>query len=69
LRAGLTADPWQRPIVALDLEYKIGIEEGSNLGRLLSTADSFQKLLCNSDVPLTAHFASVSQSTVSKSFW
>jgi hypothetical protein len=67
LRAGLTADPWQRPIVALDLEYKIGIEEGSNLGRLLSTADSFQKFLCNSDVPLTAHFVSVNQFTDSRS--
>jgi integrase/recombinase XerD len=58
LATGLAADPGKHAVIALDLEYEIGVEQGCDLGRIPSTADSFQKLLRNSDILLMAHFLS-----------
>ena len=58
LATGLAADPGKHAIVALNFEYEIGVEQGGDLGRILATADPFQKLLCNSDVLLMAHLLS-----------
>jgi hypothetical protein len=39
---GLAADPRKDAIIALDLEYQIGVEQGGNLGRIPAAADPFQ---------------------------
>jgi hypothetical protein len=57
LPASLMADPGQHAIIALDLEYQIGVEQGGDLDRVLATADPFQKLLCDSDVLLMTHLS------------
>ena len=53
LAAGLAADPGKHPIVALDIEYEIGVKQGCDLGRILATADPFPKASvqwqCSSD--------------------
>src|ERR1700682_3456464 len=58
LASGPASDPGKHAIIALDLEYEIGVEQGGDLGRILATADTFQELLCNSDVLLMAHLVS-----------
>ena len=58
LAAGLAADPGQDPIIALDLESEIGVEQGGDLSRIPAAADPFQKLLCNGDVLLITHLLS-----------
>jgi hypothetical protein len=55
LAAGPASDPGKHAIIALDLEYEIGGKKPSDLGRILTAADPFQKLLCNSDVLLIGH--------------
>jgi hypothetical protein len=42
-------------MIALDLEYEIGVEQGADLCRILASANPFQKLPCNCDILLTAH--------------
>jgi hypothetical protein len=56
--AGLAADPGQDPVIALDLESEIGVEQGGDLSRIPAAADPFQKLLCNGDVLLMTHLLS-----------
>src|SRR5271155_3841557 len=55
LATGFVADPGKHAIIALDLEYEIGVEQGGDLGRILTTADPCQKLVRDGDVLLTAH--------------
>src|SRR5712671_6152070 len=58
LAAGLAADPGQHPVIALDLESELGVEQGGDLSRIPAAADPFQKLLCNSYVLLMTHLLS-----------
>jgi hypothetical protein len=43
----------QHAIIALDLEYEMGVEQRGGLARILTAADPFEKLLCNSNVLLS----------------
>jgi|ERR1700688_2062086 len=56
--SGPASNPKKRANIALDLKEMIGIEQGSNSGRILAAPDPLQYLLCNSNVLLTAHLVS-----------
>jgi hypothetical protein len=55
LAASLAADPRKNAVIALDLEYDLSVEQGSNLGRTSVIADPLQQLLCDSNVMLMIH--------------
>jgi hypothetical protein len=56
LASAPASNPRKRANIALDLKEKIGVEQGSNAGRILTTANPLQNLLCESDVLLTTHW-------------